>query len=134
MSMKNIIYLVCSLVAIFFTASCNLFCTGKKINFGLIYANANDSIQITVDNKVVAQKIVKNDLLGNFGDKKNRLAVVCLTKDSVLVSISINERDTSFYLHPKKIKECYVGSTIRKIIKVYINYEIGGLGDNSPFR
>ncbi|WP_145671483.1 hypothetical protein [Chitinophaga polysaccharea] len=101
---------------------------------GLVYANKNDSLKVILNNKVMIEKVIKEEYDGHFESKKDRLATWCISEDSVLVKIIFNSRDTSFYLHPKLIKGWYVGCDLQKYIDIYYDYEKGGLGDYAPFR
>jgi hypothetical protein len=132
--MKNRILVMSYIALSFLGDSCSVPCSDKRIPLGLISANGSDSLKIIVDDKVVVDKIIKEDFIGHFQDKKHRLTTLCTNKDSVPVSVKINNRDTVFYLRPKEIKECYVGADVKGFVVIFYNYEVGGFREYDPKR
>lgn len=132
--MKNRILVAGCLLLLSLSPACNIGCAGKKIHLGLIYANKNDSIRIIFDEELIVDKVIGEYYNGHFRSKEDRLAIPCLNKDSVHVKVKINARDTSFYFHPKEIKELYIGCSIKGYVQVYYNYERGGLREYDPMR
>ncbi|TWF39064.1 hypothetical protein FHW36_106288 [Chitinophaga polysaccharea] len=131
---KYEISIIVSFVFLLLGVACNLPCSGKRIHLGLIYANENDSLEIILNDKILVDKVVKKDLIGHFRDSKDRLAILCISEDSILLSIKFNRSDTSFYIHPEAIKGCYVGRNIEGGIDIYYDYEVGGLKEYETIR
>lgn len=117
-----------------FGVSCNLGCAGKKIYFGLLYAQKGDTLKIYFDKKLVVDKAIEAHYTGYFQDRKDKLTTVCAIKDSILTKVVVNKRDTTFLIHPNEINECYVGSDIAGGIRIYYNYVDGGFREYDPKR
>lgn len=132
--MRLFLIVVFAFFSVFLLTGCDKKCEGKKITFGLIYGNKGDSVRIFLDSARMIAIHLSEDYKGQVESKEDRLFTACVVKDSILVQISINRRDTSFFIDPKQIKECYVGSSIYGIIHVYHNRVNGGFGIYDPKR
>jgi hypothetical protein len=132
--MKIKLIIIASLATLVFDFSCKPNCTGKEIYFGLIYANKSDTLNIYFDKKLAVSKIIKEDYTGHFQDRKDKLTTSCVNSDSMHVRVTVNNRDTLFYLHPKEVTECYIGVSMAGIIHVYYNYVQGGFREYDPKR
>lgn len=132
--MKTTLFILACLAASLFVVSCNPRCEGKKIYFGLIYAQQGDTLKVFFDDKLIANRVIKEDYTGHFQDKKDKLTTVCANKDSVLTRVIVNRSDTTFYIIRNDIKECYVRANIAGEIHVYYNYVIGGFREYDPKR
>jgi hypothetical protein len=132
--MKIRIVMLASIAFSLFGLSCNSECSGKKIYFGLIYARQDDTLKVFFDEKLVANKVVREDYIGHFQDKNDKLTIACANKDSILTKIVVNRRDTTFFIYPKDINECYVGADKAGVIRVYYNYVDGGFRKYDPKR
>lgn len=80
----------------------------------------------------MGKRYVDSSYEGHFFDPKGRMFKFCASGDSMLVRVQVNQRDTSFFIQPKAVKEIYIGSSYYGEIHVYLNNEKGGLGKYSP--
>jgi hypothetical protein len=113
---------------------CNYYCKGKKIPIGLLAADNGDNLNLYVGSKLVAHRDIKKTFITFFRDKTNLLTEVCVENDSILVKAVFNTIDTSFYLNPKEVNECYIGKDVTNHILVFYNYVDGGYRKYSPVR
>lgn len=112
--------------------SCSKQCPGKVINVGLRYGK-NDTFKVYIKGNFIAERYVDSSFEGRFYSPAHRLSKFCATTDSVLVNVHVNQRDTSFYIQTKEIKEIYLAASVDKRIIVFLNKEKGGLGEFTPY-
>lgn len=122
-------------------SGCNSYCSGRKLFVDARILFSVDSLSIYADNVLIATKSANNPVLTSIRDKRNRVAEICATRDSVLISISYNSRDssqhipskdTSFYIHVKEIKGFSVTINIKHEIWVLLDDVNHGYGMYEP--
>lgn len=132
--MRKCLLLLTLAVLSLYCTSCGGGCGGKEIGFGFNYGRKNDTFKVYVDEQYKWGRVLKEHYMGRFHSPRDRMFRICATADSVLVRIKVNQRDTSFYLLVKEIRECYIGANIDGYITVVYNYEEGGFREYSPVR
>lgn len=116
------------LLAFTLLASCRNDYSGSSVNVAIISGRKNDKFSVYLDGKYRAGLTIMRDEYGpRFFNPGGRLFRFSTDKDSVLITVWVNERDTSFYIHPKAVKEVYIGATVYYNFMAYINFVEGGL-------
>lgn len=118
----------------FSAISCKERCDGKKIHFQFLAGNKGDNIKVFVDGTFRGEKTLHETEDAPFESAKHRIFSLCSERDSILVRVMVNKRDTSFYLRPKEVKECYVGNSMKDKILIILNREDNGFGEFSPVK
>jgi hypothetical protein len=120
---------------------CNVYCSGTQLSVDICYASGGDTLSIYADSTLIATKSFPHGRVNSLRDKRNKVAEICATKDSLLISIFYSSKDTSkhillkdtsFYIHPKELKGLSVGVSLRYEIYLYLDKVKGGYGDNEP--
>ncbi|SEW51617.1 hypothetical protein [Chitinophaga arvensicola] len=125
----------------FLYTGCNTYCFGTKISVEIGILFPGDSVSIYADNTLIATKSVKEIVSVAIRDKRNKVAEICATKDSILINIfyssmdtsqHIPSRDTSFYIHPKEIRGFSIAVDKIHEIAVFFDKVNGGYGIYEP--
>ena len=123
-----------TLVVIFVSvASCQKKCNGKRIHFGFLAGKKGDQFKVYIDDKIRSERTLREDQIARFEDPRFRMFSLCTSADSLFTRISVNSMDTTFFIHTKDIKECYVGKDFNGHIIVIFNYERGGFRGYSDY-
>jgi hypothetical protein len=137
----NKISLFFLIIISFLYGACKPYCSGIQLSVSVGYASPGDTLSIYTDSTLIVSKLFQHDLLSSIRDKRNKVTEICATKDSLLINISYNSKDsskhisakdTSFYIHPKELKGFTVGLSIRHEIHVYLDKVKGGYGVYEP--
>lgn len=126
---------------LFLYAGCNSYCSGRKlfVDIGILFPG--DSVSIYADNSLIATKSVKELVLTSIRSKRNKVAEICATEDSLLISIFYNSKDssqhipskdTSFYIHVKEIKGFSIAMNVTHEIGVHLDDVNDGYGIYEP--
>ncbi|WP_120516166.1 hypothetical protein [Chitinophaga barathri] len=116
-----------------FPASCN-HCDGKDLGFYFVGGRKDDEFKIYINGILQKERKIETDFSNNLSQPPRPIFRYCSGKDSLKIGLALNNRDTIFYVHPKDIKDCYIGVDVLGYFVVYYNHEKGGLGPFSPVR
>ncbi|SFW58051.1 hypothetical protein [Chitinophaga sancti] len=93
----------------------------SSVNFGCLAANKGDTAYIYLDNKLAYQQVFENKYFESRETIKPGFRNYCATSDSIKVRAGFNQRDTVFYVDPKKVVDCYIGNSTSNEIMVFYN-------------
>ncbi|MEV4887101.1 hypothetical protein SAMN05660461_5833 [Chitinophaga ginsengisegetis] len=126
---------------LFLYAGCSFYCSGTKLFVGVAIAMPGDTLSIYADNKLIATKSVNEIIVTSLRDKRNRVAEICATKDSILIRIFYNfkdssqhipSKDTSFYIHVKDINGLSIALSDTHEMNIILDKVKGGFGIYEP--
>lgn len=120
---------------------CNSYCSGTKLSVGIAILFPWDSLSIYADSALIATKSVNEVMVKTLRDKRSKVAEICATKDSILIRVYYNlkdtsqhipAKDTSFYIHVKEINGFSIAMDITHEIGVFLDDVNHGYGMYEP--
>lgn len=129
--MMKAVFYATLIIALEFAASCSKKCKGKRIHFGFVFGNKGENFKVYVEGKLRGERTLRENHLERFEDPRFRMFTLCASKDSLSVRVQVNSSDTSFYIYPRDIKECYISTDVGGGILIFYNYEQGGFREYS---